>query len=463
MMKKFKKLIIALMGMLATALPAYSQELDESLFTREVDVENPVYMPVLGIGTGYFNFYGNVNDAFYSYTSKLGVRVNLAAFLDKKNKYFRGNFIFMMGELTGNQRYIPEKIDPDFKNLNFKSNISSFGFNVQFSFLKPLKRRNLFEPFISLGIETLQFETKADYFFGDNQDLPYYYWTDGTIRGEKQANNNSNAKIITRDYVYETDLRKENQSGLGAYNQFNVAVPVEIGVDFNMSSRVTLRAATSLHYTFTDLIDDKSSKAENPDLPDYKGNGKNNMFSFTYVSLHVDLFSPPRTITEESALINLDDYDFTLYDDEDGDNVMDMADKCLGTPDGIPVDEDGCPFDDDGDGVPNYLDREPNSRPGAIVDEYGVEINESMMAELLNTEAIKRSDVEAYLTLHRMQNRARRGDAPPIPAKFKKSDTNNDGYISFDEHIKSISDFFDGKSDFTPEDLKEQQEFFFEQ
>jgi Ca2+-binding EF-hand superfamily protein len=109
------------------------------------------------------------------------------------------------------------------------------------------------------------------------------------------------------------------------------------------------------------------------------------------------------------------------------------------------------------------MDREPNSRPGAIVDEYGVEITEHTIVELLNVDAIRRSDVESYLMAHRMQGRARRGEALPIPDKFKRADANGDGYVSFDELLKTINDFFDGSSTYTPNDIKELNDFFFEQ
>ena len=438
-MKNLKKLILVFVGM-AALLPAYSQLLDESDFIREVEVENPQYMPVLGIGTGYFSFYGNVNDNFRSFTSKPGIRINIAGFVDRKNKYFRWNFAYMMGELSGTQRTVNDT--SMYKNMNFKSNISSFGINIHYSILKPWIKSNFFEPFISVGIETLQFDTKADcYLETEGRHIRYQYWPDGTIRDTPWQDVNPVGNIISRDYKLDTNLPTDNT--------FSVAIPVDIGIDFNMSSRVSLRAATSLHYSFAKHIDGRD--------------GKNNMFTFSYVSLHWDLFSPPRTKIEEDLIINFDDFDFTMMDDEDFDGVLDGADLCPGTPYGVLVDEDGCPFDSDGDGVPDYLDREPNSRPGAIVDEYGVEINENMMVELLNAESIRRSDVESYLLMHRMQNKVRRGDSLPIPEKFKKADTNKDGYISFDELLKAINDFFDDKSEYSPRDIKEMNDFFFEQ
>lgn len=59
--------------------------------------------------------------------------------------------------------------------------------------------------------------------------------------------------------------------------------------------------------------------------------------------------------------------------DGDGDEVVDSKDKCPNTPNGVEVDENGCPLDADGDGVPDYMDKCPNTSAEAIgkVDENG--------------------------------------------------------------------------------------------
>jgi OOP family OmpA-OmpF porin len=51
--------------------------------------------------------------------------------------------------------------------------------------------------------------------------------------------------------------------------------------------------------------------------------------------------------------------------------VPDDQDKCPDTPEGVKVDEVGCPLDTDGDGVPDYMDKCPQTPPGATVDEVG--------------------------------------------------------------------------------------------
>ena len=462
-MIKIKKLILVFAGIAVGMFPAYSQysqsDIEKSLVKTTV-IENPVKMPVVGVGIGYFNYYGNVNDAFRSHTiGQPGYRVNAAMFLSQiqKKQVVRANIYFMTGNLTGTQRTVSDT--SKYKNLNFKSNITSFGANLHYSF-KPLIKGEFFEPFISLGVEFLQFDTKADYSYEMNgKHIPYHYWTDGTIRDAPQNGNNPFANIMRRDYKYDVDLRMRDQSGLEKYSQFALAVPVEMGIDFNVSKRVTLRAATSLHYAFTDLIDDMSSKSKNPE---YKGSRNYNMYTFTYLSLHLDLFSGDEVIEEDLLFADLDDFDMDLYEDEDGDGVFDFNDLCPDTPPNTPVDTVGCPLDTDGDGVPDYLDREPNSRPGAIVDEYGVEISEDAFIEKLNNmQAIRRSDVASFLLMQKAQRKPT-GNVS-IPDKFKRLDTNGDGYISFDEYLKAINDYFDGSSNYSPNDLKELNDFFFSQ
>jgi OmpA-OmpF porin, OOP family len=61
--------------------------------------------------------------------------------------------------------------------------------------------------------------------------------------------------------------------------------------------------------------------------------------------------------------------------DKDGDGVPDYLDKCPDTPQGIAVDVNGCPLDSDGDGVPDYLDKCPGTPKGVAVDSKGCPID----------------------------------------------------------------------------------------
>ena len=466
-MNTMKRYILAFAALAVSTLSVYSQseEYFERLLQREQAVENPQYMPIIGGGIGFFNYYGNINNSFKTTASQPGYRLNVSMFLSqqKERQFLRANVFFLTGNLTGSQRYVPTISDLDnfdaikYENLSFRSNITSFGANLQYNFNPQVKKRIL-EPFVSLGGSFLQFNTKTDF---SSVNGAYYYWTDGTIRDLPQNSDDwRKAKIVPRNYSNEQHVRSNTN--------FALAVPVELGFEFNVAPRFSFRVASSLNFAFTDWIDGMS------DVADYKGKRNISMFTFSYVSLHFDLFSDPEMELLQLLFAEVDSAEFdeySFYDDDDGDDVFDFLDMCPNTPFdmGIEVydyehpDSAGCPVDSDGDGIPDYLDREPNSRPGAIVDEYGVEITEEEFLEKLSAQAIRRSEVEAFLLMQRVQNRTtRRGDLP-IPDKFRRIDINSDGYISFDEFLRAINDFFDGSSNLTPNDLRELNDFFFEQ
>lgn len=68
-------------------------------------------------------------------------------------------------------------------------------------------------------------------------------------------------------------------------------------------------------------------------------------------------------------------YVFGGQSDDDGDGVPNSIDKCPDTPYGVKVDEFGCPLDSDHDGVPDYLDKCPNTPAGAKVDAKGCPVD----------------------------------------------------------------------------------------
>jgi OOP family OmpA-OmpF porin len=65
--------------------------------------------------------------------------------------------------------------------------------------------------------------------------------------------------------------------------------------------------------------------------------------------------------------------------DSDGDGVPDSIDRCPNTPRGVAVDAGGCPLDSDNDGVPDYLDQCPGTPAGLKVDAKGCEIEELVL------------------------------------------------------------------------------------
>jgi hypothetical protein len=452
-MKIFKLLII--ITFLAISARTFGQDEEaylDSILTQTVKVEKPVYKPVVGIGYGLMNFYGEVHNPHRSpVTGVPAYKLNMATFLDGKHLFII-NFVIIKGSLTGNEHSLSSDT---LRNWNFKSDIFSMGINVHYDFGHWIKytKKNFVRPFVSLGIENLQFNSKTDKYY---EGQKYYYWSDGTIRDQAQTTGTGN--IIHRDYTYETDLRSLDQNELGSYSQNTFAIPFDIGVDFKVSERINLRIANSLHYTFTDNIDDVSSKGTRR-----KGDKMNDWYTYSYLSLHMDLFSSPKEITQKLLAAEIDNFDYAMFSDEDNDGVVDLIDRCPVTPPGVPVDTFGCPFDKDKDGVYDYMDKELNTSLGAMVDENGVKIKADDYATRLNIQGITRKEVEAFLMMRRAQNRMKGRSSMPIPAKFKSVDSDGDGYISFDELVKAINDLFDSSSTLTIKDIYELQDFFFEQ
>ena len=263
-------------------------------------------------------------------------------------------------------------------------------------------------------------------------------------------------EVLMRDWEYETDLREADLYGLGNYSQFSFAIPVDFGVDFNVSDRIRMRLGTSLHISFTDNIDNVSWEGEG-----ITGKTGNDHFALTYISMHVDLFSEPDVITEELLFAELDDFDYMMYEDEDGDGVLDVADLCLETPYGVEVDTNGCPYDDDMDAIPNYLDDEKDSRRNAMVDDRGVEMSEDELLALLGPrEAVPRSELDLYLSEEKERDRMTLDE---MPEKFHVIDRDGDSYINFDELLIAIDDFFDFQSFMETDEVYDVINLFFSQ
>ncbi len=448
------RIFVLVMSLLAAGsqLLAQEEELDYDEMLQRVDtIENPVYKPVLSVDFGTFNFMGDVrNRSMLPVLGSPAVRVNLTTFIDNMH-YFAGNFYFMTGMLSGEQRSLPDLT----QQLNFSSSLFAIGASARYEFGHFLAQDKKLRPYVSLGLEQINFSPKGDLF--DANDQQYFYWPDGTIRNAPE-NAPGAALPLVRDYVYETDLRsyERDNYGLGNYNPRSFAIPLEVGFSLKLSQRVFVSMGTSYHYSFSDFLDNVSAEGTH-----VKGNKGNDGYMFTYLSLHFDMFSDPTTRTVELLYADVE-LDPIFYDDEDGDFVLDVADRCPGTPFGVVVDTTGCPLDGDGDGVPDYRDKEENTKRGAWVDDEGVTITEEdFLASLARDEAMNRKDVEAYYAL--IRSRFMEPEEMEIPERFAQLDLDDDGYISFDELLKVIDEYFDFQIDLSLEELRQVNEYFFSQ
>jgi len=434
----------------------------ERLLNEEVENINPVYKPVVGIGIGVMNYFGDIKNDYYSPTiGTPGYKVFLTTFVDNSHM-LRADFFFMGGRINGNERSFSKPID----NFNFQTSIYNFGFDLNYDFDHLYKKRDRrIHPFISLGISTTLFSSTADstgtYFDSDlqqNVEARYHYWTDGTIRNVPEAAANiEGSRLMKRDFTYETPLRQYDW-GLGKYAEYAFVIPFDFGIDMTLSDRLMLRVGNSICYTFSDAIDHVSYENSSGKT----GKKGNDFYNYTYVSIHLDLFSSAKTLKIERLFREME-FDPMLFGDEDNDGWMDGWDDCPGTPPGVSADSSGCPVDSDKDGIYDYTDKQPFTTAGAFVNEEGVEITADDLAALLDKSlAVGRNEVELYVRKGETYAASKRGNVT-IPEKFRTIDADGDDYISFDEMLKEIDSYFDFSSTLNADEIYELNSFFFSQ
>lgn len=317
----------------------------------------------VGLGTGMFSFIGDFNKKFQNpFVSRNGTELFISKTL---NSYLRVDFHALFGKVGVDERTS--------RKINMESQIKGGGINVNYNFENFIHKNATIKPFISTGIESFEFLSKTDLY--DKNGNKYYYWTDGSIKNMDQtgANAATLAKPLSRDYVYETDIRQQNLDGFGIYKNQTLTIPVGIGMEVHLLEKVNLRLGTTVYYSFTDYMDGMTNKS----LGDRVGNKKNDKFIMTSLSLHFDIGRDDKDTMADYYR----DVDFIALakEDQDNDGVSDFKDSCANTPEGAAVDAKGCPLDSDSDGVPDYRDKELSSPANVFVDANGVQFNDSLI------------------------------------------------------------------------------------
>ena len=156
----------------------------------------------------------------------------------------------------------------------------------------------------------------------------------------------------TFDYEYETMLN----------DGITLLAPLSIGFKWKITPYLQGRIYGTFNTLFSDEIDNQIE-------------GKNDSYSSLGFTLNYAFHKITRVI-KEKIYVDLENFDLT---DEDNDGVIDLEDKCHHTPKKVKVDINGCPIDTDKDGVPDYIDIEPNSKYILHVDEQGRSLTDSLI------------------------------------------------------------------------------------
>jgi hypothetical protein len=368
------KALLSVCLLLSGAFASLAQKVNDSYYIDNRG-RDALLAPRVGIGGGVFTYFGDVNDNNYQhiFTSTYGVEISASANL---SRYFDLDLTAIYGNITVNERSSE-------RNLNFKSEMFIGGVGVSYNFNHLYKRPGIIQPFIGFGVSFINFDSKTDKYDANGNE--YIYDKQGSIV-------NLAGEALQRDYVYETDLRDENLDGLGKYDQFTFSLPVSAGIDFKMGRRFSAKIGASFYYTFTDLIDDISDKGEGSRA----GNSRNDMFLFTSASVSYSI-GIGKTYSKSAKTKYYEDVDFyAMYlADSDEDGVNDFDDKCAKTPEGVKVDETGCPLDSDQDVIQDYRDEEAGTALGNVVNLKGVTLTDEMISNGYDSVALNRDVMHA--------------------------------------------------------------------
>lgn len=467
--------LVALFFLFFTSLQLKAQDVEDfyaRMLEQEVEVVDPVKYPVIGFGAGLIQFMGDVR--YNSDSPLLGswaAKMNVSTLLGKA-KQIKLNVAVMYGLIEGhdfakslkmNTTNLPN-IDNKrwYPNSSFQTEIIEIATGVEYNFWQFLGTRKMVRPYVGIGAGILLFTPKNNY--TDPKGTFYHFWNDGTIRLLPQSDPlAATARPVRMDRRFETDLKHANLFELKSIPPLTAVFPAELGVDVYLSDRVYCRLYSSLHYTLTDLLD--GFNADVAKRYEFKASKFHDMFLYTGLSLHLDLFSQAESFIVDKAFADIDDFDYEIFfADQDTDLVSDYLDDCPDTPPNTPVDSVGCPLDDDADGVWDTRDKEPRTTYNTPVDDDGVELTDAgKTLPKLKIPPVLRTKMKLIPLSPIWESKYSFAQGSPIPTKFQTVDADGDGYLSFDEIIRTVDDFFTGNNSYTPDDIYELNAYFFAQ
>jgi opacity protein-like surface antigen len=238
------------------------------------------------------------------------------------------------------------------------------------------KNKSGFVVYAGVGVGATAYETKVDARRDDGSDYSALY-ANIVANNEQKYSNRKEIRKALKDGVngisgldgnYETNAENagERRPKLGDNQTLRFSSSVIAGIAFKLSRRINIALENRHTFIADDLLDGQQWQEQPTGDPVLTGNWD----SYNYLSLGLNFNLGSKSV-EPLWWLNPLDYAYgelnnprhtkfpkPVFDDADGDGVIDQLDREPNTPAGCPVDTHGVTKDTDGDGVPDCKDKQ---------------------------------------------------------------------------------------------------------
>ncbi len=281
------------------------------------------YGPTIGVGVGTIAIYGDLNDRDYGspFGSNPGFNVYV---IQPVYDFLNVKFNFFTGIVRDEERSLQ-------RNVNFESDLRAASILVEYNFDQFLPEKRRITPFITAGVEAVEFNPKSDLeAFGGE---PYNYWSDGTIRNISETSSNADQSvIIQRDYSYETDIREAGYNKSTTYAERTLAIPVGVGINMHLNDQFNFRFGSIMHLTFSDYIDGLTTRTKKQFIGNKKANANNDHFMYNGISLSYNF---QKVQPADNLNVEGEEFDFLASgktEDYGREGIIDLLDLCPNSP-----------------------------------------------------------------------------------------------------------------------------------
>ena len=368
-------------------IPSYRMDQHRQFLNHEYQFPaKPRNMWEIGVGAGLYNVSGDVPTLMlwqkggygfhahlrkswgYMFSTRLQYIYGIAKGLqwqasenyrwnDAFNKYYQYAYIDNEGNVT------PAK---DMIHYNYR--MEAHQLNVDFMFntnnIRWHKARTGLSFYGFIGIGAFAFNTRVNALDASYQkyeftkivgDVPQIHENRRELRKNLQSG---------MDDSYETDAEHERdrrRPSIFGNKELDFAFSGGLGAQFKISKLFNISIEDRITFPHdVDLLDGQRWAEQVYGNPVFTQD--NDMVNYFSVSLNFNVGNARKNV-EPLYWLNPLDYVYGQINDPrlpdaDFDGVTDQFDQCPGTPEGVPVDVNGCPMDTDGDGVPDYRDKQ---------------------------------------------------------------------------------------------------------